>query len=63
MAPPMARLEALAARSAGSADGQRQALRRIEPTSDELAAHEEYLAALDRESGGRCLWRAQAAAS
>ncbi|MBK6334339.1 MAG: DNA polymerase III subunit epsilon [Betaproteobacteria bacterium] len=62
MAPPMARLEALAARSAGSADGQRPALRRIEPTADELAAHEAYLAALDRESGGRCLWRAQAAA-
>jgi DNA polymerase-3 subunit epsilon len=27
-----------------------------EPTEDELAAHRDYLAALDKESGGRCLW-------
>jgi DNA polymerase-3 subunit epsilon len=34
----------------------------ILPTSDELAAHEEYLAALDRESRGRCVWRLAALA-
>jgi DNA polymerase-3 subunit epsilon len=28
------------------------------PTVDELAAHREYLAALDRDSRGRCLWLA-----
>ncbi|MEO8303599.1 MAG: DNA polymerase III subunit epsilon [Betaproteobacteria bacterium] len=28
----------------------------LEPTAAELAAHQEYLAALDKDSGGRCLW-------
>ncbi|MCC6196335.1 MAG: DNA polymerase III subunit epsilon [Burkholderiales bacterium] len=32
----------------------------ILPTSEELAAHEAYLAALDRESRGRCVWLAVA---
>jgi len=36
----------------------RPALKVIEPTSEELAAHAEYLAALDKESKGRCVWRA-----
>ena len=30
----------------------------IEPTADELAAHREYLAMLDKEIGGRCIWLA-----
>jgi hypothetical protein len=34
------------------------ALRVIAPTAEESAAHAEYLAALDRESKGKCLWLA-----
>ncbi len=30
----------------------------LEPSADELAAHREYLAALDRESKGQCIWLA-----
>jgi len=30
----------------------------VEPTADELLAHRDYLEALDKESGGRCLWLA-----
>jgi DNA polymerase-3 subunit epsilon len=33
----------------------------ILPTEEELAAHAAYLAALDKESRGRCLWLAQEA--
>ena len=36
--------------------GPRATVLTIAPTADELAAHLEYLAALDRESAGRCLW-------
>jgi hypothetical protein len=28
----------------------------LTPSADEMAAHREYLEALDRESRGRCLW-------
>ena len=28
----------------------------VQPSADELALHGEYLAALDRESKGRCVW-------
>ena len=38
----------------------RPALVVLLPSADELAAHEAYLEALDRESKGRCLWRAAA---
>jgi DNA polymerase III subunit epsilon len=38
--------------------GPRAAVRILAPTADELAAHREYLAALDRESAGHCLWLA-----
>jgi DNA polymerase-3 subunit epsilon len=34
----------------------------IAPTSAEFAAHQDYLAALDKESKGRCLWLALASA-
>jgi DNA polymerase-3 subunit epsilon len=37
--------------------GPRRALRVIEPTAAELAAHAECLAEVDRESKGRCVWR------
>lgn len=29
----------------------------IPPTAEELAAHEAYLESLDKQSGGRCLWK------
>lgn len=32
------------------------AVRTIAPSADDLAAHEAYLAELERDSGGRCLW-------
>jgi len=57
MAPPAA---AAGDASGAAADlaGPRPVIRTIAPTVAELAAHEGYLAALDRESGGRCLWLA-----
>jgi DNA polymerase-3 subunit epsilon len=39
----------------------RAPLRVIAPTGDELEAHAAYLAALDQETKGRCLWLAQLA--
>ena len=30
----------------------------LAPSADELAAHLEYLAAVDREAKGRCVWLA-----
>jgi DNA polymerase-3 subunit epsilon len=38
-------------------------VRVVPPTADELAAHHEYLAALDRDSRGRCVWLAPGNAS
>ena len=35
----------------------------IAPSADEAALHAEYLAALDRESGGHCVWLVEPAAS
>lgn len=53
--------ESAAAASGGKAHKllteQRQRLRTIPPTAEELAAHRERLEALDAMSGGRCLWR------
>jgi len=46
---------------AGSARPQ-AATNVIAPTPAEIAAHQDYLAALDRESKGRCLWLALASA-
>jgi DNA polymerase-3 subunit epsilon len=43
--------------------GERSPLKVLVPTAAELAAHAEYLEALDRESKGRCLWRALEAAA
>ena len=38
------------------ATGARVVLRVILPSAEELAAHQAYLEALDRDSKGRCLW-------
>jgi DNA polymerase-3 subunit epsilon len=59
MAPPARVTDPADADGSGAAKGgRRPALREMPPTPDELAAHEAYLAELDKESGGRCLWRA-----
>ena len=34
----------------------RMAILIFAPSADELAAHREYMAVLDRETAGRCLW-------
>jgi len=39
----------------------RPALRVIRASAEELAAHEERLLAIDKASGGKCLWKAQEA--
>jgi hypothetical protein len=35
----------------------------IAPSADEAALHADYLAALDRESGGHCVWLVEPAAA
>ena len=37
-------------------DANRKPLRVIEPSEEELAAHEKYLQKIKEESGGKCLW-------
>jgi DNA polymerase III subunit epsilon len=37
-------------------DANRKPLRIIEPTEEELAAHEKYLELLREKSGGKCVW-------
>lgn len=54
---------AVAAFGADLRDAARPPLRVIEPTPEELAEHDAYLAALDRESNGRCVWLAATPAS
>ena len=51
---PIARADGTGAASLAAAG--RPVLRVILPSPDELAAHEAYLEALDRDSKGRCLW-------
>lgn len=46
----------------GGGRDTRLPLRVIEPLADELAAHRDYLAALQRDSKGRCVWLALEAA-
>jgi DNA polymerase-3 subunit epsilon len=41
---------------------RRASIALVAPTADELALHAAYLAALDKESGGRCVWLALSAA-
>ena len=55
MAPARA---ATAGGAAGDPGAPRPAVRTIVPTAEELAAHREYLATLDKESRGRCVWLA-----
>ncbi len=43
-------------------DAGRPVLRVLEPSPDEASTHRDYLAALDAESKGRCLWLAAAPA-
>ena len=57
MAPPAAAVGD-AGPAATCQSGPRAVVRVLAPTTDELAAHREYLATLDRESAGRCLWLA-----
>jgi len=52
---------ALSSIVADAFEAARATLLVILPTPDELAAHEAYLAALDKESRGRCVWFAQSA--
>jgi DNA polymerase-3 subunit epsilon len=62
MAPP-----ALAAIDVGIASANLSAARAtlllVVPTEEELAAHRDYLAALERETKGRCVWLSLAAAT
>ena len=48
----------LATLAAMPAPALRLALAVLAPTDEELAAHREYLASLDRDSKGRCVWLA-----
>ncbi len=52
-------IAALGSATAGSP--LRLALRILAPTGEELAAHHAYLASLDKDSKGRCVWLALAA--
>ncbi len=58
MAPRPVAVGGSAETLAGDPSRPRTVTRTIAPTATELEAHEEYLAALDRDSSGRCLWRA-----
>jgi len=49
---------ALSSMMASTMSAVRAALIVLMPTAEELAEHAEYLAALDRDSRGRCLWLA-----
>ena len=49
---------ALSSMMASTLSSVRAALIVLMPTAEELAEHAEYLAALDRDSRGRCLWLA-----
>jgi len=55
----MGHTPALSSIVADAFEAARATLVVILPSEDELAAHAEYLAALDRESRGRCVWLAQ----
>jgi len=58
MAPPRAALAEDAGGAAANPAGARPAVLTVAPTATELADHREYLAALDKDSRGRCIWRA-----
>jgi DNA polymerase-3 subunit epsilon len=58
MAPPRAATAGEAGGAGPNPAGMRLPVTTIAPTAAELADHREYLAALDKESRGRCLWLA-----
>ena len=58
VAPPIMALSDDANGATAGRAGPRPAINVIAPTPLEEAAHQEYLAVLDRESRGRCLWLA-----
>jgi DNA polymerase-3 subunit epsilon len=58
VAAPSRRAGAVGGDAPGLPAGGPAPLRVIAPSALELAAHRDYLAALDTESGGRCLWLA-----
>jgi DNA polymerase-3 subunit epsilon len=55
MAPPPLAAIAVGIASTDPA-APRAALVQVVPTDDELAAHRDYLAALEKETAGRCVW-------
>lgn len=57
-APAAHRSRMLTARDAGADAADSVRIRVVAPSGDELAAHEAYLAQLDRDSRGQCLWLA-----
>jgi DNA polymerase-3 subunit epsilon len=61
VAPPSLRIDAVGGEAGGEPAGRQAPLRVIVPDALELAAHREYLAALDTESKGRCIWLASGA--
>jgi DNA polymerase-3 subunit epsilon len=60
-APPLSAAEAETGGRTAARAGPRPGVAVVAPTDAELAMHRDYLAALDVESGGRCLWLALAA--
>jgi len=60
-APARVAADGSGAGSATEASRPRKDIVVVAPSAAELAAHEEYLAALDKESRGRCVWLAPAA--
>ncbi len=58
MAPARAVTAGDVSGAVGDFGGPGPGVRTIEPSAAELAAHREYLAALDKESRGRCVWLA-----
>lgn len=57
-APPPRIADASAGGMGARGEGPRPAVKVLEPTADEQAAHRDYLAALDKETKGRCVWLA-----
>jgi DNA polymerase-3 subunit epsilon len=59
MGTPLPRAVGDPAGTTGSGNmGRRPAVKVQEPGPEEIAAHRDYLAALDKESNGRCVWLA-----
>ncbi|HEY5367175.1 MAG TPA: DNA polymerase III subunit epsilon, partial [Casimicrobiaceae bacterium] len=50
------RARTLAARDAGAEAAEVARIRVVAPSAAELAAHDAYLASIERDSDGHCLW-------